>query len=196
MTSFRTNWEQYRSAVADYRGITEDPDDTTALDRQVTHATRLFNITDQGITNKLTKLIKDEIEGEKQSKDIKPTLPAIPKSLLWTRALKRPYRKHQQARQPIRTHPNHQSKNKQICHQLNQAIDDQIGLLRQPDTLAAQALAALLKQITGQFNDIIALYELVEQLLMDHSTSETLNSIRINNVFTLRKKERKKWQSR
>lgn len=78
MTSFRTNWEQYRSAVADYREITEDPDDTTALDRQVTHATRLFNITDQGITNKLTKLIKDEIEGEKQAKDIKPTLPAIP----------------------------------------------------------------------------------------------------------------------
>lgn len=168
-TSLRADWGEYRSAVADYREHADDDDDITALDNQVTHATKLFNITDQGITNKLTKLIEDEIKEERRAKDVKPSLPTISEEP-----------PVDQGTQTTQADPPKGLKEPAATEQTaeDKVLDAQIAGLKQPDTLAAQALAALLKQITGQFNDIIAgKYPKREDTAVEETSAKTAMNV-------------------
>lgn len=130
--SLRANWEEYRKVVAELRPTLTDEDEIKDLNHDVARATRTFNLSDQGISNKLAKLVEDE-----QKRDIKPAITATTST---------------QSEQTEKTEePLEQTKASEPAKPEQEETP-----LEAQDTPEARVLAALLKLITAQYNEILS----------------------------------------
>lgn len=144
-SSLRANWEEYREKVTQLRETLTDEDDIKALNDQVTRATKTYNLADQGITTKL-----DHIKVEDEKRDIKPKVDQPPLKSDESKAAENqdapPGEMHQALHQAGTSGPQQTPTAASLAALESQAETN-------PD---AKALVSLLKQITDQYNQILA----------------------------------------
>lgn len=120
-SQLHTNYNEFQEAVKAIRPTVTDPDELEELDGLVTNAVKAFNLSDQGIKNRLEKLAA-AIKTEAPKEELKPQPPTTVSTST--------------AIQTETEHP--------------------VEIPQTATPTDVRALQALLTQITGQFNQILA----------------------------------------